>query len=96
MAQQMTKEESVRRKQQSINSVITVIMLIVCVIWMYPILLIVFNSLKVESAISTNRIFELPIGNTFNGFQNFIYGLTKMDFMSSFWYSLFTFLFLAL
>ncbi len=89
MAQQMTKEESVRRKQQSINSVITVIMLIVCVIWMYPILLIVFNSLKVESAISTNRIFELPIGNTFNGFQNFIYGVTKMDFMSSFWYSLF-------
>lgn len=89
MAQQMTKEESVRRKQQSINSVITVIMLIVCVIWMYPILLIVFNSLKVESAISTNRIFELPIGNAFNGFQNFIYGVTKMDFMSSFWYSLF-------
>lgn len=89
MAQQMTKEESVRRKQQSINSVITVIMLIVSVIWMYPILLIVFNSLKVESAISTNRIFELPIGNAFNGFRNFIYGVTKMDFMSSFWYSLF-------
>ena len=89
MAQQMTKEESVRRKQQSINSVITVIMLIVCVIWMYPILLIVFNSLKVESAISTNRIFEMPIGNAFNGFRNFIYGVTKMDFMSSFWYSLF-------
>lgn len=89
MAQQMTKEESVRRKQQSINSVITVILSIVCVIWMYPILLIVFNSLKVESAISTNRIFELPIGNAFNGFRNFIYGVTKMDFMSSFWYSLF-------
>ena len=89
MAQQMTKEESVRRKQQSINSVITVILSIVCVIWMYPILLIVFNSLKVESAISTNRIFELPIGDAFNGFRNFIYGVTKMDFMSSFWYSLF-------
>ena len=89
MAQQMTREESVRRKQQSINSVITVILSIVCVIWMYPILLIVFNSLKVESAISTNRIFELPIGNAFNGFRNFIYGVTKMDFMSSFWYSLF-------
>ncbi len=89
MAQQMTREENVRRKQQSINSVITVILSIVCVIWMYPILLIVFNSLKVESAISTNRIFELPIGNAFNGFRNFIYGVTKMDFMSSFWYSLF-------
>ena len=89
MAQQMTKEESVRRKQQSINSVITVILSIICVIWMYPILLIVFNSLKVESAISTNRIFEMPIGNAFNGFRNFIYGVTKMDFMSSFWYSLF-------
>lgn len=89
MAQQMTREESVRRKQQSINSVITVILSIVCVIWMYPILLIVFNSLKVESAISTNRIFELPIGDAFNGFRNFIYGVTKMDFMSSFWYSLF-------
>ena len=89
MAQQMTREESVRRKQQSINSLITVILSIICVIWMYPILLIVFNSLKVESAISTNRIFELPIGNAFNGFRNFIYGVTKMDFMSSFWYSLF-------
>ena len=89
MAQQMTREESVRRKQQSINSLITVILSIICVIWMYPILLIVFNSLKVESAISTNRIFELPIGDAFNGFRNFIYGVTKMDFMSSFWYSLF-------
>ena len=89
MAQQMTREESVRRKQQSINSVITVVLSIICVVWMYPILLIVFNSLKVESAISTNRIFELPVGDAFNGFRNFVYGVTKMDFMSSFWYSLF-------
>ncbi len=70
------------------SRIATVVLSILSVLWIYPIVMILFNSLKVESAISTGRIFELPVGEAFNGIQNFVYGVTQMDFLSSFWYSL--------
>ena len=45
----------------------TVILTIVSVLWLYPIVLILFNSLKVESAISTTGVFDLPTAETWNG-----------------------------
>ena len=42
------------------NSVATVILTIVCVLWMYPIVLIFINSLKKEAAITTSGVFSLP------------------------------------
>ncbi len=69
-------------------SLATVVLGILSLLWIYPIVMILFNSLKKESAISTGRIFELPIGEAFNGIQNFVYGITQMEFLSSFWYSL--------
>ena len=44
------------------NSVATVILTIVCVLWMYPIVLIFINSLKKEAAITTSGVFSLPTG----------------------------------
>ena len=68
---------------------ISVVLGLLCVAYVYPIVLILLNSLKQERAISTTRIFELPSSETFVGLQNYIYGITSMDFLSSFWYSLF-------
>ena len=46
------------------------------------------NSLKTERAITTTRIFELPDAETFASLENFVYGISEMDFLASFWYSL--------
>ena len=42
------------------NSVATVLLTIVCILWMYPIVLILINSLKKEVAITTSGVFSLP------------------------------------
>lgn len=77
------------KNTRRVNAVISVVLALLCVAYIYPIVLILLNSLKQERAISTTRIFELPISETFVGLQNYIYGITSMDFLSSFWYSLF-------
>ena len=81
------KQES--KKTRIINMILSVVFALVCVVYVYPIFLIVTNSLKIESAISTNTAFKLPTSETFAGIANYIYGVTKMDFLSSFLYSLF-------
>ena len=66
----------------------TIILTIISIIWIYPIVMILFNSLKVESAITTSGVFQLPTSETWNGIQNFVASVTQMDFLKSFWYSL--------
>ena len=66
----------------------TIILSIISIIWIYPIVMILFNSLKVESAITTSGVFQFPTSETWNGIQNFIASVTQMDFLKSFWYSL--------
>lgn len=70
------------------NPLATIILSVISILWMYPIILILFNSLKKESAITTSGVFRLPVGETWNGFNNFIASVTQMDFLKSFWYSL--------
>ena len=66
----------------------TIILSIISIIWIYPIVMILFNSLRVESAITTSGVFQFPTSETWNGIQNFIASVTQMDFLKSFWYSL--------
>ena len=54
----------------------TVILTIVCILWMYPIVLILFNALKKESAITTSGVFSLPSSETWNGLANFVASVT--------------------
>ena len=74
-------------KDRRINSVLSVVLTIVCILWMYPVFMILMNSLKTERAITTTHAFELPTAETFVGLKNYIYGMTEMDFLSSLWYS---------
>ena len=62
----------------------TIILTIISIIWIYPIVMILFNSLKVESAITTSGVFQLPTSETWNGIQNFVASVTQMDFLKSF------------
>jgi len=70
------------------NPLATIILSIISVLWMYPIILILFNSLKKESTITTSGVFSLPNKETWNGLSNFVASVTQMDFLKSFWYSL--------
>ena len=75
------------KKDRRINAVLSVVLGVLCVAWMYPVFMILMNSLKTERAITTTRAFELPGADTFVGLKNYIYGIQEMDFLSSFWYS---------
>ena len=70
------------KKDRRINAVLSVLFTILCIAWLYPVFMILMNSLKTERAITTSH------AETFVGLKNYIYGIQEMDFLSSFWYSL--------
>ena len=59
-----------KKKQSLSNTVLTVFLTVLSVVWVYPVIMILFNSLKLENAISTNTAFQLPTVETFAGLQN--------------------------
>ncbi len=80
-----------RKRVQRSHRLLSVIMTIVCVVYMYPIFMVLMNSLKVENAISTSTAFELPTAETFAGLANYENAVnTQGFFMSLFWTVLIT------
>ncbi|MBO6119586.1 MAG: carbohydrate ABC transporter permease [Lachnospiraceae bacterium] len=77
------------KKNTFLNIIFAILVAIVAVIYMYPIIMILLNSFKTESAISTNTVFELPNAKSFIGLQNFVTAITKQGFLQSFFYSVF-------
>lgn len=78
-----------KKQNTFLKIVFGIIVLAVAVTYMYPIIMIILNSLKVETAISTDTVFQLPTDKTFNGLNNFVLAITKQGFLQSFFYSLF-------
>ena len=72
-----------RKRVQRSHRLWSVIMTIVCVIYMYPIFMVLMNSLKVESAISTSTAFELPNAETLAGFANYENAVNTQGFFIS-------------
>ena len=87
----MTKvyhDGAVSGARRAIDAALSVFLALLCIVWLYPVLLILHNSFKAELAISTSTVFALPTAETFVGFDNYVYGITQMNFLSSFGYSL--------
>ena len=76
------------KRKQMWDNVLTVIMTLLCLLWVYPIALILINSLKREGTFTTSTVFALPTKETFVGLENYTYGIFKMNFLSSLGYSL--------
>lgn len=74
-------------KKLNTNLILTVLFSIISAFYMYPVLMVVLNSFKSESAISTSTIFELPTGEAFNGFKNYIDAIGAQGFLWSLFYS---------
>lgn len=67
--------------------VLGIVLTILCVFFIYPIIMILFNSFKVESAISTSSAFELPTSETFVKFANYVDAINSKGFLKSLGYS---------
>ena len=72
-----------KQKALRSNRIWSIVMTIVCVIYMYPIFMVLMNSLKVESAISTSTAFELPNAETLAGFANYENAVNTQGFFIS-------------
>ena len=88
MAKKVYHDGAVSGARRAVDIALIVLLTALCLVWIYPVFLILINSLKLETAISTSTVFELPLGDKFVGLSNYIYGVTQMNFLSSFSYSL--------
>jgi len=75
-------------KKKTVDVALTCIMTILALSFVYPVVLILFNSLKEETSISTNTVFSLPTTETFAGLENYVNAINSKGFFVSFGYSL--------
>lgn len=76
-----------KNKSRLTNTLLTVFLTILSFAWVYPVVMILFNSLKQETAISTNTAFELPTAETFAGLENYLNAIGAKGFMEAFFTS---------
>lgn len=74
-------------KKRKNSLLLTIIFAVISIFWVYPIFVILFNSLKNNRSISTTDVFNLPTAKSFTGLANYVQSITGMDFLKSFWYS---------
>ena len=77
-----------KRKERIVNALLSVLMALLCVAWVYPIVMILLNTFKIESAISTNTAFLLPVAETFAKLDNYINAVSSKGFLAAFGTSL--------
>lgn len=75
-------------KKKIMDIGIIALLTVLAAAFVYPILMILFNSFKKETSISTDSVFELPTGETFAGLENYVNAITSKGFLQSFLYSL--------
>lgn len=76
------------KKRTAFDGILTLVLGILCVVWVYPVVMILFNSLKLETAISTNTVFQLPTAETFAGLSNFVNAVSSKGFLDAFFTSM--------
>lgn len=73
-----------KNKNSLTNTLMTVFLTVLSFAWVYPVIMILFNSLKKETAISTNTAFELPTAETFAGIENYVNAIGSKGFVEAF------------
>lgn len=62
-------------REKARKTALTVVFALISLLWVMPVILVVFNSFKVNSFVKTDT-FVLPRGEMWAGFSNFIKGMT--------------------
>ena len=70
------------------DRILSIFLAILCVAWIYPVFMILSNSLKKEISITTSGAFELPTAETFAGLENYVNAISSKGFLTAFWYTL--------
>ena len=70
------------------NRIWSGILTILALLYVYPGVMIFYNSLKQETAITTDGAFQLPTAQTFAGLANYVNAIESKGFLQSLWYSL--------
>ena len=78
-----------KKKNKVVDVLLTILLILLAASFVFPILLILMNSFKIETAISTDSIFRLPTAEEFAGFENYVNALNSKGFFKSLIYSLF-------
>ena len=76
------------KKRQLGKNILSLVFVVICVIYLMPIVVVGYNSFKENGSINTDT-FALPNGETFMGWQNYLIGMTvgEYPFLNSVWYS---------
>ena len=77
-----------RKRNGTVNSVLSIFLTLLSLAWIYPVVMILLNSLKTESAITTDSIFQLPTAENFAGLEHFKNAITSKGFLQAFFTSL--------
>ena len=70
----MTKQDSLAAERRR-KTIMSVVLAVICIIYVLPVLSVVINSFKVNTFVKTDT-FALPTGEMWAGFSNFIKGMT--------------------
>ena len=76
-------------KSRTLNNVFTVILSVLSLAYIYPVFMILINSLKQELSITTETAFVLPTAETFAGLTNYLNAIQAQGFLKSLGFSLF-------
>ena len=77
-----------KKKSKVINNIWTVVLTALSLLYVYPIFMILINSLKEETSITTTGAFDLPSTATFAGLENYANAIDSKGFLSSLFYSI--------
>jgi len=85
----MKKEGSLSAERRR-KTILSIVLTVICIIWVLPVLAVVINSFKVNTFVKT-ATFSLPLGEMWAGFTNFVTGITlgNYNFWQAAFYSLF-------
>lgn len=76
------------KKNNIFRKILCVFLSLLTVVWVYPIFMILINSLKADKYISTDSVFTLPDAISYTGMDNYITALTSQGFGGAFLNSL--------
>ena len=76
------------KRDKIINKILAVFFTILSLAWIYPMVMILMNSFKEETTITTSTAFDFVTSENSAGFANYIAALDKHGFLAAFGYSL--------
>ena len=77
-----------KKRTARINMVWTVLLSVLSLLYIYPIIMILLNSLKENTSITTSGAFQLPTAENFAGLANYVDAIMSKGFLQSLLYSL--------